>query len=351
MTIDWTRYQTDKSYRSEVLQQLAKEQNRKSTIAKNNPEIQTKQTQLEEADKTETEKRTADEHVAENYGNKAWSKVGGLMVGTGLGTSAGIYALPWINAALTPSTYLDAIGVPSWVGTSANLGTSAYFAQDNAKKFKKNPTLENGIYTTLSFIPATRVDYSKLGKVGEALNTRMLATSVRDDSNATKFVNKAIEHLSNKGITEGAGLKAASESDVGFHFSPVGSSTTLALQKATNAPFIRQGWWTLTKNTAPFIAEDKGVWTRMFNPEFYKGLGKWEFPTLSETTQDALHASRRGTNYVYTNAYEAPGHISYMSTEPYMSVVLSSNTKAPQQRKIVADTPKFVQKLLKRSLF
>lgn len=351
MTIDWTRYQTDDSYRSEVLQQLAKEQNRKSKAVKDNPEIQTKQIQLNEADKVETEKHTADENVAENYGNKAWSKVGGLMVGAGLGTTAGIYAFPWINAALTPSTYLDALGAPSWVGTSANIGTSAYFAQDNAKKFRRDPTLENGIYTALSFIPATRANYSELGKVGEALNTRMFATSVRDDSKATKFINKAVEHLSNKGVTEGPGLRAASESDVGLHFSPVGSPTTLALQKVVDAPFIRQGWWTYTKNNAPIIAEDKGIWTRLFNPDFYKGLGKWEFPKLNETTQDALHASRRGTNYVYTNTYEAPGHISYMSTEPYMSVVFSSNAKAPHQRQIVADTPKFVQKLLKRSLF
>ena len=348
MEIDWKRYQTDQNYRISIIRQLDKENKTKS--AKNNPEIQTKQTQLDEADKRMTEKRSADEHVAENYGNKAWGKVGGLMVGAGLGTTAGIYVLPWINAAVTPSTYLDALGAPNWAGTTANLGTSFYFLQDNARKFKRDPTLMNGVNTALSFIPASRVNYSELGKVGQWLNTRMVANSVRDESNIAKFLNIPILHSSNKGVTEGAGLRAASDSDVGFHFAPIAEPVAaLAVQRSQNFPFMREGWWSFTKNNAPMQATDTGIWSKYFNPDFYEGAGRWEYPQLSETVQDVLHASQRGTNYEYANNFE--GGWSFMTTEPYMSVVLSSNALAPRTRPVAVNNADYLQKLLKRSPF
>lgn len=347
MEIDWIRYKEDSQYRSEVLKSLREEQNKSF---KDNPEVQTKQTQLDNADKIMTEKRTADEYVAENYGNKAWGKVGGLMLGAGAATTAGIYALPWIDAALTPSTYLDAIGAPSWIGTTANLGTSGYFAQDNAIKFKNDPNLINGVNTVLSFIPATRANYSELGKVGKLINGQRTGRQFFTDVKGIEFINKPIQHVSNKGITEGAGLRAASEGDVGFHFSPLGSETTRNLQKSLYLPFIREGWWTFTKNTSPIKTEDLGIWTKYFNPDFYKKAGKWEYPELPETVQDALHISQRGTNYIYGNKFE--GGLSFMSTEPYMSIVLSNNSLAPKSKsRLIVRRPFFKERLLRNSLF
>ena len=52
-----------------------------------------------------------------------------------------------------------------------------------------------------------------------------LAREFRRSVNNTKFINVPIEHVSNRGMTEGAGLNSYSTSDVGFHFSPAGSPT------------------------------------------------------------------------------------------------------------------------------
>lgn len=60
----------------------------------------------------------------------------------------------------------------------------------------------------------------------EAVLGREFSRSVKD----TQLINVPIEHVSTKGITEGAGLNASSSSDVGFHFSPAGSRTTANIQ-------------------------------------------------------------------------------------------------------------------------
>lgn len=86
------------------------------------------------------------------------------------------------------------------------------------------------------------------------------AREFRRSINNTKFINVPIEHVSTKGITEGAGLNSYSSSDVGFHFSPAGSPTTYNIQQATNAPFVRTGTWTYTNNTKPVFVVDKGNW-------------------------------------------------------------------------------------------
>ncbi len=96
----------------------------------------------------------------------------------------------------------------------------------------------------------------------------------------TRFINVPIEHVSTKGVTEGAGLNSYSDSDVGFHFSPAGSPTTYNIQQATNAPFVRTGTWTYTNNTKPVFVIDKGNWRYSFNPEIYNGVNPGK--TISE---------------------------------------------------------------------
>lgn len=109
----------------------------------------------------------------------------------------------------------------------------------------------------------------------EAVLGREFSRSVKD----TQLINVPIEHVSNKGVTEGAGLNAASSSDVGFHFSPAGSETTSNIQRATGAPFVRTGTWTYSNNTKPIFALDRGNWTYDFNPELYRGLNPGTTPS------------------------------------------------------------------------
>jgi hypothetical protein len=68
----------------------------------------------------------------------------------------GAVAAPYVGALMTPSTYLDVMGAPAWLGTAANLGTSGYFLYNNGKEFVKDPSLYNGVMTALSAIPMTR---------------------------------------------------------------------------------------------------------------------------------------------------------------------------------------------------
>jgi hypothetical protein len=118
----------------------------------------------------------------------------------------------------------------------------------------------------------------------------------------TKFTTIPIEHVSTNGITEGAGLNAHSNNDVGFHFSPEGSSTTYNIQTATNAPFVRTGTWTYSNNTTPVFVIDKGNWRFAFNPEIYQGVNPGK--TIAENT---LALNQKGSNYTYINNYEGNG--------------------------------------------
>lgn len=87
--------------------------------------------------------KEADDWVNENFGGKAWAKVGGLMLG-GAAAAGGLASIsPWlfpaINTILTPSTYTTLLGMPTWAGTTANLATSGYFAVDALGNIIENP--------------------------------------------------------------------------------------------------------------------------------------------------------------------------------------------------------------------
>jgi hypothetical protein len=68
------------------------------------------------------------------------------------------YALPVVDAALTPSTWLDLAGAPKAWGTVANLMATGAGVYHNGKNFLENPTYGNAAMTALSFIPMTRAN-------------------------------------------------------------------------------------------------------------------------------------------------------------------------------------------------
>lgn len=127
-------------------------------------------------------------------------------------------------------------------------------------------------------------------------------SSVKD----TEFVNIPIEHVSENGITIGSALERGPE---GFHFSPEGSSTTPAIQAATNEPFVRRGTWTYTNNTAPVKTTDVGYFGPGWNPTF-----------------DA-QVNAGNTNFWYLNMFDgnAKGNISFIKTDPNSGIQLSKN--------------------------
>ena len=260
-----------------------------------------------------------------------------------------IPALKTAGQALTPSTWIggffDAFGTqaPAWLLNSADLGASAYFAGQTGKEIDKNGlNWKTGINALLSLTPFTREGQAIRG-VGSALRNPVSSfSSVVDDFRAarnvmsspeanfarefrrsinnTKFINVPIEHVSTKGITEGAGLNSYSSSDVGFHFSPAGSPTTYNIQQATNAPFVRTGTWTYTNNTKPVFVVDKGNWRFQFNPEIYRGVNPGT--TVAENT---IALNQKGPNFTYINNYEGKGAKSYMTTQPNFGIQLSKN--------------------------
>lgn len=258
-------------------------------------------------------------------------------------------ALKTAGQALTPSTWIggffDAFETqaPAWLLNGADIGASAYFAGQAGKEIDKNGlNWKTGTNAFLSLTPLTREEFAIKAAGSAFRNPVQSFGSVIDDFRAarnainspetnlarefnrsirnTRFINVPIEHVSTKGVTEGAGLNSYSDSDVGFHFSPAGSQTTYNIQQATNAPFVRTGTWTYTNNTKPVFVIDKGNWRYSFNPEIYNGVNPGK--TISE---NAMALNQKGPNFMYVNNFEGNGARSYMTTQPNFGVVLSKN--------------------------
>lgn len=258
-------------------------------------------------------------------------------------------ALKVAGQAVTPSTWIGGVAqatgyqAPAWLLNGADLAASAYYANEAGKDIDKNGlTWRTGFNALMSLAPMTRETEAIEGVANTLRRPSQAVSSVVDDfrtaRNAvsspeavlgrefsrsvkdTQLINVPIEHVSNKGVTEGAGLNAASSSDVGFHFSPAGSETTSNIQRATGAPFVRTGTWTYSNNTKPIFALDRGNWTYDFNPELYRGLNPGTTPS-----ENALALSQRGPNYTYINNFEGQGGRSYMTTDPNFGIVLSRN--------------------------
>lgn len=259
-------------------------------------------------------------------------------------------ALKVAGQAVTPSTWIGGVAqatgyqAPAWLLNGADLAASAYYANEAGKDIDKNGlTWKTGFNALMSLAPMTRETEAIEGVANTLRRPAQAVSSVVDDFRAarnsvsspeavlgrefsrsvkdTQFINIPIEHVSNKGVTEGAGLNAASSSDVGFHFSPAGSKTTSNIQRAAGAPFVRTGTWTYSNNTKPIFALDRGNWTYDFNPELYRGLNPGTTPS-----ENALALSQRGPNYTYINNFEGQGGRSYMTTSPDFGIQLSKNT-------------------------
>lgn len=259
-------------------------------------------------------------------------------------------ALKVAGQAMTPSTWIgggmQAAGyqAPTWLLNGADLAASAYFANEAGKDIEKNGlTWKTGFNALMSLAPMTRETEAIEGVANAFRRPMSSVSSVVDDFRAarnavsspeavigrefnrsvkdTQLINVPIEHVSTKGMTEGAGLNASSASDVGFHFSPAGSRTTTNIQQATGAPFVRTGTWTYSNNTRPVFAVDRGNWTYDFNPELYQGLNPGNTPA-----ENALALSQRSPNYTYINNFEGKGGRSYMTTNPNFGISLSKNT-------------------------
>lgn len=258
-------------------------------------------------------------------------------------------ALKTAGQAMTPSTWVggffDAFGTqaPAWLLNGSDLAASAYFAGQAGREIDKNGlNWKTGTNALLSLAPFTREE-SAIRAVGSTLRNPVSSfSSVIDDFRAarnamsspeaniarefnrsvknTRFVNVPIEHVSNRGMTEGAGLNSYSTSDVGFHFSPAGSPTTYNIQQATNAPFVRTGTWTYTNNTKPVFVIDKGNWRYSFNPEIYQGVNPG-----TTVAENAMALNQKGPNFAYVNNYEGKGAQSYMTTSPNFGISLSKN--------------------------
>ena len=257
-----------------------------------------------------------------------------------------------VGQAMTPSTWIGGLSqaagytTPTWLLNGADFLGSAYIANQAANDIEKNGlNWETGFNAITSLSPMTR-ETEAIEGVANAFKRPMSAVgSVVDDFRAarnavskpeavlgrelnrsikgTQFVNVPIEHVSTKGITEGAGLNASSASDVGFHFSPAGSATTTNIQQATGAPFVRTGTWTYSNNTKPVFALDRGNWSYDFNPELYAGLNPGNTPS-----ENALALSQKSPNITYVNNFEGKGGQSFMTTTPNFGVVLSKNVEA-----------------------
>lgn len=255
--------------------------------------------------------------------------------------------------AMTPSTWINGIGQAAGynldkAGTVADLLLSAYFANEAGKEIDRNgltlKTIGNAIMSAFPLtkeveaanavaagvksLPNTLVNDFKTIRSALSSKATNLGREFNNSIKNTYFVNVPIEHVSNNGVTLGSNLNAASDWDVGFHFSPRWSPTTSNIQEATNAPFVRTGTWTYTNNTKPVFVIDKGNWTYDFNPEIYKGLNPGNTPT-----ENALALTQRNPNYVYTNVFEGKGNTSYMTTEPSFGVQLSKNIQSKPKRR------------------
>lgn len=266
-------------------------------------------------------------------------------------------ALRTFGQAITPSTWIGGISeglgytAPSWILNGSDLALSAYFANEAGKEIDKNGlNLNTAINAVLSTTPLTREEQTikAVANSVKSINDTVKKTkelkkfgkAFKESVKDTKFVNKPIEHVSENGVTEGAGLRSYSNSDVGFHFSPEGSTTTYNIQQATNAPFVRRGTWTYTNNTEPTLVLDKGIWTYNFNPEIYTGVNPGT--TIAE---NAMALNQKGPNFTYTNKFEGKGNQSFMTTEPSFGIQLSKNvenpiTKSDEQISLLKPKPK-----------
>ena len=226
-------------------------------------------------------------------------------------TGVGLAATPTIGAVIGDAALATATMIPVTNDISKN-----------------GLNLVNGVETTLGLIPVFGPVANNLS-VG-ARNTKRafdefrLVRELNNSTKNTKLINKDIEVVSPVGITEGAGLNAHSSSDVGFHFSPRGSSTSTTIQNQTKAPFVRVGYQTTSENIPYIVVNDKGNWTYSFNPEIYKGVNPGT--TLSD---NVLALDKIGPNFKYTNLYEGKGSPSYFTTDTN-SIQLSKNASAPR---------------------
>lgn len=165
------------------------------------------------------------------------------------------------------------------------------------------------------------------GRISIFYNTRpvqlyRLSKELNKSTRNTKLINKDIEVVSPYGVTQGSGLNTYSKYDVGFHFSPRWSPTSIAIQKQTGAPFIRTGYQLTSENIPYIIAKDKGIWTSQYNPELYRGVNPGNTPLENVIALDQI-----GPNYKYTNLFESRGNSSYFTTDGN-SINLSKNILA-----------------------
>lgn len=218
---------------------------------------------------------------------------------------------PMISSALDVATIPFGIGVKALASSYAG-GMAGKYVGD---KYFNNPHVGQFI--------GTLVGHPTYNVASKASKEFQFKNILNQGIKRTKLINVPVEHVSSNGITEESGLNAASLTDVGFHFSPVGSRTTFNIQRAIRAPFVRTGTWTYSTNTKPVIALDKGNWTYNFNPELYKGLNPGNTPS-----ENALALNQRNPNYTYINNFEGQGGRSYMTTEPNFGLVLSKNREA-----------------------
>lgn len=297
--------------------------------------------------------------------------IAGAIVAAPFAAYAAVQAAPVVMPALrvagqamTPSTWIgggmQAAGyqAPNWLLNGADLALSAHFANEAGKDIDKNGlTWKTGFNALMALSPLTRETEAIEGVANTLRRPTQAVNSVVDDFRAarnsvsspeavlarefgrsvkdTQLINVPIEHVSTKGMTEGAGLNASSSTDVGFHFSPAGSRTTTNIQQATGAPFVRTGTWTYSNNTRPVFALDKGNWTYDFNPELYQGLSPGSTPA-----ENAIALSQRSPNYTYVNNFEGQGGRSYMTTEPNFWVQLSKNEVPKIQEERLRVKPK-----------
>lgn len=281
---------------------------------------------------------------------------------------AGLQALPIIlpamrvaGQAMTPSTWIGGVSkafgytAPNWILNGADLALGSKFAYEAGKDIDKNGlTWKTGLNALLSLAPLTReteaidatanalkkplqsvasvVDDFRSARAAVSSPTTNFAREFSRSIDNARFVNMPVEHVSTNGLTEGANLNSFSNYDVGFHFSPAGSTTTRNIQTATKAPFIRTGTFTYTNNTMPVFVVDKGNWTYNFNPEIYKGVNPGTTPA-----ENAMALNSKAPNYTYINNYEGNGAQSYMTVEPGQ-VVLSKNIEYPQKPLEIAHT-------------
>lgn len=247
-------------------------------------------------------------------------------------STAGKAATDLANRLSLSSTYQTGVGLAATPTTGAVIGDAALATGTMIPTVysisRDGLNLVNGTETALGLLPVVGPVYRNVSigakNTKRAVNEFRLAREINKSSRNTKLINKDIEVVSPVGVTEGAGLNAHSKSDVGFHFSPRGSSTSITIQNQTGAPFVRVGYQTTSENIPYIVVNDKGNWGFKYNPEIYRGVNPGT--TLSD---NVLALDKIGPNFKYTNLYEGKGNSSYFTTDP-SSIQLSKNALAPR---------------------